>query len=77
MSTSLYNTYSSRCISDGSKAVLFVNGPMFYFNVTNYAKFENIKFDGSNGLAYYISGSTIQTGKPFALIVIKIAHFVN
>lgn len=41
---------------------MYVNSHLFYFNITKTAYFENVIFDGSNGLAYYYFRGTAFPG---------------
>lgn len=48
--------YSSYCVDlstsySGSKPILYINSPRYYFNITSFAYFENIKFSGINAFA--------------------------
>jgi hypothetical protein len=49
-------SYSTLCVDlstkySGSKPTLFINSPRYYFNITSFAYFENIKFSGVNAFA--------------------------
>jgi len=43
-------------VSAGEKVTIHLNSGIHYFNITNYASFENIIFDGINGLAVMNNG---------------------
>ncbi len=49
----LLTDYTSYCVDlstddSGSKPTLYINSPRYYFNITSFAYFENIKFSGIN-----------------------------
>jgi hypothetical protein len=38
-------------LDKGEKPMLYINSPRYFFNITNYGNFENIRFSGINAFA--------------------------